>query len=873
MAPLLLLATSPLAFVSAHAASAAGPTPATSKARATTPVRSRAMPKAEPMAKPVAKPVTKPATQAPTKIPLPGASAMPSKLFERYDVEISGVWRGGPSMESVAPPAPSSGKTRAPAGAKASPASRATKGSRGAAAKTRGKATARPMVMPGQAHRRVDAKAKVRAPAFATAKITLGRVSQRGGPVGLARDLPTKKGTSKAAPANRLVHLRGWKAFTKTWDSMSGKGMRLIDVEATRLGGETIYSGLFTPAGGGYALISLSDWEAFTEHWVKSLDQGLELIDIEILREGSTTFYIGVYRERRVGQTMIRTSSWDELASYYADFHDQGLRLIDIERDTAEGTPVFTGVWSTGTGGEVFLGLPDWHTFTTRWEQLAEDGYRLVDLETFEQGGATRYLGVWSQGEEPYALWSGGSPSAFDEVSADLEGQQVHLVDFEVRPANGLRTATVWLPGYREPQTVTYRRVIDGQYLIEGDVLVDPTWTPARKTAGARPEVNDGIGVSQQALSSMETAHLWPMGIIPVEISKDFTAPQCRTIEQHIKALDQQTTLAFYPRTTEEDYISFRTTDDGCHTATGWHGGRHRIFLDPSGCLSQRTVKHETLHAAGFHHEQIRDDRDAFVQVLWGNIQSDKKHNFEKKTGEVFNQTTYDYRSVMHYFPNAFGVDGKPTLRPTTPGAMLGGTDLSNLDVLGVDQAYAAVQPSYAGLFDEGPPVITETTYDRCRTGAFRVGGKSVAKGANPGVIVPLGDNRFSWTCGGTREWTTCPDGTTHVRARRDSKGRIEWNCMVKAPAPGSTFIGTEIDRCGDTPLEIQTTAGRLPIPDGVPTFVEVPDRRITWWCGGTKERATLPPGTRHVRVAWTRGDSRRIEWQSFTAGNVDFCK
>lgn len=445
--------------------------------------------------------------------------------------------------------------------------------------------------------------------------------------------------------------------------------------------------------------------------------------------------------------------------------------------------------------------------------------------------------------------------------------------------ALALKTAMVWIPGYREPQAISYREVIDGYYLIEGDVLVDPTWTPARKYANASAEVQEGIGTSQQGLSSIETAHLWPVGIIPYAISDEFSDSQCRIIEQNVQALDAQTDLTFVPRIEDPDYIDFRTNEEGCYTSTGWHGGRHRIFLAPD-CLATRVIKHETLHAAGFHHEQIREDRDNFVTILWDNILSDKTHNFELKTGETFNQTPYDYGSIMHYFSTAFGktdANGNTlqTIFPKQPGvtaASLGGNDVSSQDITGINQAYSAVIPNDPLLQSSRLLSLIETTYDRCRQTSFTIGDQFIPKGDTIGKVITLQNNRFSWWCGSTQEWTTCREGTTHVKASRDSGGRIQWDCITNAPEPGARFLNTEIDRCGDDELEIQTTSGRQNILNQTATWVEVPDRQITWWCGGTTERATLPSGSRFVRVYWDRNDNRRIEWHSYTKGITSAC-
>ena len=40
-----------------------------------------------------------------------------------------------------------------------------------------------------------------------------------------------------------------------------------------------------------------------------------------------------------------------------------------------------------------------------------------------------------------------------------------------------------------------------------------------------------------------------------------------------------------------------------------------------AGCEPKGTVQHETLHALGTHHEQVRPDRDQYVEIHQANIQ------------------------------------------------------------------------------------------------------------------------------------------------------------------------------------------------------------------------------------------------------------
>ena len=49
--------------------------------------------------------------------------------------------------------------------------------------------------------------------------------------------------------------------------------------------------------------------------------------------------------------------------------------------------------------------------------------------------------------------------------------------------------------------------------------------------------------------------------------------------------------------------------------------GAQQLSLDRSGCLTKDTIQHEFLHALGFVHEQTRPDRDAYVKILYENVE------------------------------------------------------------------------------------------------------------------------------------------------------------------------------------------------------------------------------------------------------------
>ena len=78
------------------------------------------------------------------------------------------------------------------------------------------------------------------------------------------------------------------------------------------------------------------------------------------------------------------------------------------------------------------------------------------------------------------------------------------------------------------------------------------------------------------------------------------------------------------------------------------------FIITGAGCWSERTIVHEFIHAFGFHHEQVRPDRDNYVEIIYENIPGDKVNNFNLFTGSLTYGVQYDGFSVMHYGSKAF---------------------------------------------------------------------------------------------------------------------------------------------------------------------------------------------------------------------------
>ena len=193
---------------------------------------------------------------------------------------------------------------------------------------------------------------------------------------------------------------------------------------------------------------------------------------------------------------------------------------------------------------------------------------------------------------------------------------------------------------------------------------------------------------------------LWPNRQVYYVFDPSVSSGLQTNIRTAMNTIERQTCLRFFHRSSQNDYVLFTShSEDGCTSYVGRQGGSQEITLGP-GCNSMRVIIHEIGHALGLWHEHSRPDRDSYIRVLTGNIESEKRFAFNKRNSyEVdYQGTTYDYGSVMHYRRNAFSSNGMNTIEVTNTAEYnrqgqptLGSssqTQLSSTDVTQLNRMY-----------------------------------------------------------------------------------------------------------------------------------------------------------------------------------------
>jgi hypothetical protein len=230
---------------------------------------------------------------------------------------------------------------------------------------------------------------------------------------------------------------------------------------------------------------------------------------------------------------------------------------------------------------------------------------------------------------------------------------------------------------------------------MQGDIIlgrIDAAGNllPLAPLEDRRAHTSDGYGTTSSPLTAAASNYWrWRDGRVPFEISTSIQGDTRTDILNAIADIDSNTNLTFVQRRGESDYIRFEPTDDTSicgMSPIGMQPGGQTIYVNPRpqlGC-NEPEIEHEILHSLGVFHEQARNDRDRYIEVLWSNVLEDHEDQLEAHPSNGVDVGPYDFGSIMHYGARAFGKPGPngalETIRvldPTAPYDVRGRTCLS----------------------------------------------------------------------------------------------------------------------------------------------------------------------------------------------------
>ncbi|XP_050714123.1 protein SpAN-like [Eriocheir sinensis] len=271
--------------------------------------------------------------------------------------------------------------------------------------------------------------------------------------------------------------------------------------------------------------------------------------------------------------------------------------------------------------------------------------------------------------------------------------------------------------------------VVNGQQVFEGDmVLTESQWRAVRErktladlsarwpfTGQRLPHRNLNYKSRLYTFSNTASLFLYTIKKCMFSVFTSDSAATVAAINAGIAHWEQNTCIRFQLTSNlAQRHVRF-FEGSGCWSYVGMLAQNGQDISIGSGCKELGTVAHEIGHAIGFVHEQSRPDRDDYVVINYGNIQTGKEHNFNKYSTSVVTTygIPYDYSSDMHYGSTGFTNNGQTTIATLYPLAqeLIGQrTGLSHRDILLANTMYGCIDKWLAACGVDADP---------CQNGGF----------------------------------------------------------------------------------------------------------------------------------------------------------
>lgn len=221
-----------------------------------------------------------------------------------------------------------------------------------------------------------------------------------------------------------------WNSFKNKWEELSGKNLRLVDVQTHGQGNQRQFIGVYRAGNDGHYLWAGADWNSFKAKWEELSNQNFRLTVIRTYVDNGERKYLGVWRAGNDAH-YLWSADWNGFKAKWDELSGKNYRLVDLETYMDGNTRRYIGAWRAGNDAHYLWVGADWNDFKAKWDELSGKNYRLTVLKTYTDGGQRKYAGVWRGGSDGHFLWVGGDWENFTSRSHELAANGLRLVSLQ----------------------------------------------------------------------------------------------------------------------------------------------------------------------------------------------------------------------------------------------------------------------------------------------------------------------------------------------------------------------------------------------------------------------------------------------------------